>query len=66
MRKHSCTCRKDSGEPETVDKAMRYCRSRIHYTDFYRGMVNTDAEDYIKDKLLVAIFKYRFKYRQDT
>ena len=55
-----------SGEPEVVEEVMRHYRRSIHYAAFYGGTVNTDAEDYITDKLLAAIFKYRFEYHQDT
>lgn len=48
------------GKPEAVGEVMRHYRRSIHYAAFTDGQANRDAEDYIQEALLKAIFKYRF------
>ena len=49
-----------SGEPEAVNTVLQHYRGLICYYFLVDGRVDRDAEEYITEKLLTAIFKYYF------
>ena len=55
--------RATSGEPEAVDEILRHYGRRIRRAALENGYVNTDTEDYIKRKLITALFQFRFDKR---
>ena len=49
-----------SGEPEAVNAVLQHCRGLICYYSLVNGQIDLDAEEYITEKLLIAIFNYDF------
>jgi hypothetical protein len=49
-----------NGEPEAVNSVLQHYQRNIHFSAFMNGQFNPDAEDYITQTLLAAIFKFRF------
>ncbi len=49
-----------SGEPEAVNAVLQHYRGLICYSSLVNGRADRDAEEYITEKLLTAIFKYYF------
>ena len=52
--------RATSGEPEAVDEVLQYYSQRIRSAAIENGHVNTDTEDSIKQRLITALFQFRF------
>lgn len=52
--------RATSGEPEAVEEVLRYYSKRIRFAALENGHVNTDTEDSIKQRLITALFQFRF------
>ncbi len=52
--------RATSGEPEAVDTVLQFYSRRIRYAALENGHINTDTEDYIKTRLVAALFKFSF------
>ena len=52
--------RATNGEPEAVDEVLRHYGKQIWIASFENGHVNKDAEDNIKQRLITALFKFRF------
>ena len=52
--------RATSGEPEAVDEVLRHYSRRIRLAALENGHVNTDTEDSIKQRLITALFQFRF------
>lgn len=48
-----------SGEPETVGVVLKYYERYIQYAARIRGQADRDAEDFITETLLKALFKFR-------
>lgn len=49
-----------SGEPEAVNTVFQYYGRRIRYASRISGQVDKEAEDFITETLLKALFKFRF------
>ena len=49
-----------SGEPEAVDEVLRHYSMRIRLASLENGHINKDTEDSIKQRLVAALFKFRF------
>lgn len=49
-----------SGEPEAVGVVLQYYSRRIQYAARISGQADKDAEDYITETFLKALFKFRF------
>ena len=49
-----------SGEPEAVDEVLRHYSKRIRFAALENGHINKDTEDSIKQRLITALFKFRF------
>ena len=52
--------RATSGEPEAVEEVLRHYSRRIRLAALENGYVNTDTEDSIKQRLITALFQFRF------
>lgn len=42
------------GDPDAIDTVLSHYCSKVH------GKVNTEVEEYVKQKLIAALFKFRF------
>lgn len=49
-----------AGEREAIERIMQHYRGYIRRAALVNGTVNQDAEDFITETLLAALFKYRF------
>ena len=52
--------RATNGEPEAVDEVLRHYSKRIRLAALENGHINTDTEDSIKQRLITALFQFRF------
>ncbi len=52
--------RATSGEPEAVDKVLQHYGKQIRLASLENGHINKDTEDSIKQRLVAALFKFRF------
>ena len=52
--------RATSGEPEAVDEVLRHYSKRIRIAAIENGHIDRDTEDSIKQRLVTALFKFRF------
>ena len=52
--------RATSGEPEAVEEVLRHYSKRIRMAALENGHVNIDTEDSIKQRLITALFQFRF------
>ena len=50
-----------TGEPEAINAVLQYYQRRIRFSALVDGRVDKDAEDYITQMLLAAIFKFRLE-----
>ena len=48
------------GDPEAVNAVLQHYGRYIRFSALVDGQVDKDAEDYITQTLLAAIFKFRF------
>ena len=48
------------GDPEAVNAVLRHYAGYIRYCCKVHGQVNAEVEDYVKQKLIAALFKFRF------
>ena len=48
------------GEPEAVDEILQHYSKRIRLASLENGHVNKDTEDNIKQRLVAALFQFRF------
>ena len=52
--------RATSGEPEAVNEVLRHYGKRIRLAALENGHINQDTEDSIKQRLITALFQFRF------
>ena len=52
--------RATSGEPEAVEEVLRHYSKRICMAALENGHIDTDTEDSIKQRLISALFRFRF------
>ena len=48
------------GDPEAVNAVLRHSAGYIRYCSKVHGKVNAEVEEYVKQKLIAALFKFRF------
>lgn len=53
--------RATSGEPEAVEEVLRHYSKRIRIAALENGHINKDTEDSIKQRLITALFQFRFE-----
>ena len=52
--------RATSGESEAVDEVLRHYSKQIRIAAIENGHIDRDTEDSIKQRLVTALFKFRF------
>ncbi|NDO50728.1 helix-turn-helix domain-containing protein [Lachnospiraceae bacterium MD335] len=52
--------RATNGEPEAVDEVLRHYSKQIRIAAIENGHIDRDTEDSIKQRLVTALFKFRF------
>ena len=52
------------GDPDAIDTVLSHYAGYIHHFSKMNGQVNTEVDDYVKQRLIAALFKFRFD-RQD-
>ena len=52
--------RATSGEPEAVNEVLRHYSKQIRLAALENGYINQDTEDSIKQRLITALFQFRF------
>ena len=52
------------GDPDAIDTVLSHYAGYIRYFSKVHGQVNTEVDDYVKQRLIAALFKFRFD-RQD-
>jgi len=52
------------GDPDAVNAVLSHYAGYIHHFSKMNGQVNTEVDDYVKQRLIAALFKFRFD-RQD-
>ena len=48
------------GDPDAVDTVRSHYAGYIRYFSRINGQVNSEVEDYVKQRLIAALFKFRF------
>ena len=52
--------RATSGEPEALDEVLQHYSRQIRRASLENGHINQDTEDSIKQRLITALFQFRF------
>ncbi|RKI89639.1 helix-turn-helix domain-containing protein [Parablautia intestinalis] len=52
--------RATNGEPEAVEEVLKHYSKQILFAAYESGHVNIDTEDSIKQRLITALFQFRF------
>lgn len=48
------------GDPEAVDAVLSHYAGYIRYFSKMNGQVNTEVEDYVKERLIACLLKFQF------
>ena len=48
------------GDPDAIDTVRSHCAGYSRYFSKINGQVNSEVEDYVKQRLIAALFKFRF------
>ena len=48
------------GNPDAIDTVLSHYAGYIRYCSKVHGQVNAEVEEYVKQKLIAALFKFRF------
>ena len=48
------------GDPDAIDTVLSHYAGYIRYCSKVHGKVNAEVEEYVKQKLIAALFKFRF------
>ena len=48
------------GDPDAIDTILSHYAGYIRYCSKVHGKINTEVEEYVKQKLITALFKFRF------
>ena len=48
------------GNPEAMNEVLSHYTGYIRYCSKVHGKVNAEVEEYVKQKLIAALFKFRF------
>ena len=48
------------GDPEAVNAVLLHYAGYIRYFSKVHGQVNAEVEEYVKQQLIAALFKFRF------
>ena len=52
--------RAHEGDPDAIDTVLSHYAGYIRYCSKVHGNVNAEIEEYVKQKLIAALFKFRF------
>ena len=52
--------RATNGEPEAVDEVLQHYSRQIRLAALENGHINKDTEDSIRQRLITALFQFRF------
>ena len=47
-------------DPDAIDTVLSHYAGYIRYFSKINGQVNSEVEDYVKQRLIAALFKFRF------
>ena len=53
------------GDPEAVNTVLFHYVGYIRHFSKMNGQVNAEVEDYVKQRLITSLFKFRFDYAPD-
>ena len=48
------------GDPDAIATVLSHYAGYIRYFSKINGQVNSEVEDYVKQRLIAALFKFRF------
>ena len=48
------------GDPDAIDAVLSHYAGYIRYFSKVHGQVNAEVEEYVKQQLIAALFKFRF------
>ena len=48
------------GDPDAIDTVLSHYAGYIRYFSKVHGQVNAEVEEYVKQQLIAALFKFRF------
>ena len=48
------------GDPDAIETGLSHYAGYIRYFSKVHGQVNAEVEEYVKQKLIAALFKFRF------
>ena len=48
------------GDPDAIETVLSHYAGYIRYFSKVHGQVNAEVEEYVKQKLIAALFKFRF------
>lgn len=48
------------GDPDAIDTVLFHYAGYIRYCSKLHGKVNAEVKEYVKQKLIAALFKFRF------
>ena len=48
------------GDPDAIDTVLSHYAGYIRYFPKVHGQVNAEVEEYVKQQLIAALFKFRF------
>ena len=48
------------GDPDAIDTVLSHYAGYIRYFSKMNGQVNAEVEEYVKQQLIAALFKFRF------
>ena len=52
------------GDPDAIDTVLSHYAGYIRYCSKVHGKVNAEVEEYVKQKLIAALFKFRYMRTQ--
>ena len=52
--------RSHEGDPDAINTVLSHYAGYIRYFSKMNGQVNAEVEEYVKQQLIAALFKFRF------
>ena len=59
-RRYETIVKAHEGDPEAVNAVLSHYAGYIRYFSKVHGQVNAEVEEYVKQQLIAALFKFRF------
>ena len=60
LRPNETIVKAHEGDPDAIDTVLSHYAGYIRYFSKINGQVNSEVEDYVKQRLIAALFKFRF------